>query len=58
MLLQTIDYSKKEKAKTKSMEQNISYDDNQVYGNKIFHTTTTKSMEQNISYDDNQVYGT
>ena len=53
MLLQTIDYPKKEKVTTKSMEQNISYDDNQVYRNRIFHMTTTKSMEQNISYDDN-----
>ena len=40
------------------MEQNISYEDNQVYGNRIFYMTTAKSMEQNISYDDSQVYGT
>ena len=45
MLLQIIDYSKKEKATIKSMEQNISYDDNQVYGNKIFHMTTSKSIK-------------
>ena len=38
------------------MEQNISYDDNQVYGIELFIRRQPSLRKQNFSYDDNQVY--